>query len=74
MGTGPGSSGGRLVTAPPQQKRSRTVVLRIVRRYPRRNLRQALRYWRPRRLTLRHNPRIHAWLWWNIATEAVRDA
>ena len=33
---------------------------------PRRSLRKALRYWHPHRLTLRHNPRVHAWLWWNF--------
>lgn len=34
--------------------------------YPRRSLRRALRYWRPKRLTLPSNPRVHAWLWWNF--------
>ena len=47
------------------------MTFRMVRAYPYRSLRKALRYWRPRRLTLKHNPRIHAWLWWNIATEPM---
>lgn len=47
------------------------MTFRIVRAYPYRSLRKALRYLRPRRLTLKHNPRIHAWLWWNIATEPM---
>lgn len=47
------------------------MTLRIVRAYPYRRLRQALRYWRPQRLTLAHNPRVHAWLWWNVATEPM---
>jgi len=38
----------------------------IVFKKPLRSLRQALHYWLPRRLTLKHNPRIHAWLWWNF--------
>jgi hypothetical protein len=33
---------------------------------PIRSLKSALRYWYPKRLTLEHNPRIHAWLWWNF--------
>lgn len=37
----------------------------MVLKRPVRNLRNALRYWRPKRLTLSHHPRIHAWLWWN---------
>jgi len=38
----------------------------LVRPVQRRTWRQALRYWKPRRLTLAHNPRVHAWLWWNF--------
>ena len=33
---------------------------------PKRRLRVTLSYWYPRRLTLKSNPRIHAWLWWNF--------
>ena len=33
---------------------------------PIRAFRQALRFWRPKRLTLKSNPRVHAWLWWNF--------
>jgi len=33
---------------------------------PIRRIRIAFRYWRPTRLTLKRNPRIHAWLWWNF--------
>ena len=33
---------------------------------PARKLKIALKYWLPCRLTLKHNPRIHAWLWWNF--------
>lgn len=33
---------------------------------PIRPLRIALQYWRPYRLTLSHNPHVHAWLWWNF--------
>ena len=38
----------------------------MVFKVPKRSLRQALRYWFPQHLTLPHNPRIHAWLWWNF--------
>ena len=34
--------------------------------YPLRSIRQALRYASPKRLTLKSNPRVHAWLWWNF--------
>jgi len=34
---------------------------------PIRSFKHALRYWRPRRLTLDHNPKICAWLWWNYS-------
>ena len=40
----------------------RTMVLHR----PLRSWKQALRYLLPYRLTLPHNPRIHAWLWWNF--------
>lgn len=33
---------------------------------PKRKLRQAFQYWWPKRLTLKSNPRVHAWLWWNF--------
>lgn len=33
---------------------------------PIRSLRIALRYIIPRRLTMLHDPRVHAWLWWNF--------
>ena len=33
---------------------------------PIRSLEQALQYIIPRRLTLKTNPRVHAWLWWNF--------
>jgi len=33
---------------------------------PTRNIKRALCYWYPKRLTLKDNPRIHAWLWWNF--------
>jgi hypothetical protein len=33
---------------------------------PIRRLKIALLYWYPKRLTLKCNPRIHAWLWWNF--------
>lgn len=33
---------------------------------PIRSLWMALRYIIPKRLTMRHNPRISAWLWWNF--------
>jgi len=33
---------------------------------PIRSIRIALKYWWPRRLTLKDNPRVHAWLWWNF--------
>jgi hypothetical protein len=38
----------------------------IVFKKPFRTLRQALYYWHPKRLTLKENPRVHAWLWWNF--------
>ena len=38
----------------------------MVLKKPTRNLRMALRYWFPKRLTLECNPRIHAWVWWNF--------
>ena len=38
----------------------------MVLKKPTRSLRMALKYWWPKRLTLKHNPRIHAWLWWNF--------
>ena len=38
--------------------------LRLAR--PIRSLKKALQYIVPRRLTLKSNPRIHAWLWWNF--------
>lgn len=31
-----------------------------------RSLKIALRYWWPHRLTMKYNPRVHAWLWWNF--------
>jgi len=33
---------------------------------PVRRLKIAFKYWLPKRLTLKSNPRIHAWLWWNF--------
>lgn len=33
---------------------------------PIRTFKMALRYWYPKRLTMKYNPRIHAWLWWNF--------
>lgn len=33
---------------------------------PKRTLKKALSYWFPWRLTLKSNPRVHAWLWWNF--------
>lgn len=33
---------------------------------PVRSIKMALRYILPRRLTLRRNPAIYAWLWWNF--------
>ena len=33
---------------------------------PLRNFRTALIYWFPKRLTMNHNLRVHAWLWWNF--------
>lgn len=33
---------------------------------PVRSIKQALHYLTPCRLTLRTNPRVHAWLWWNF--------
>jgi len=33
---------------------------------PIRPVRMALRYWRPRRLTLKYYPGVYAWLWWNF--------
>lgn len=33
---------------------------------PLRSFRAALEYLIAKRLTLPHNPRIHAWLWWNF--------
>lgn len=33
---------------------------------PIRRLKIALRYLYPKRITLKCNPRIHAWLWWNL--------
>jgi hypothetical protein len=33
---------------------------------PPRSYNVAIRYWKWRRLTLPSNPRIHAWLWWNL--------
>jgi len=33
---------------------------------PHRSIKMALRYWYPKRLTLKSNPRVHAWLWWNF--------
>jgi len=33
---------------------------------PIRTIKQAIRYWFPYRLTLKHNKRVHAWLWWNF--------
>lgn len=38
----------------------------LVRAIPHRSFRKALRYWYPYRLTLAHNSRVHAWLWWNF--------
>jgi hypothetical protein len=34
---------------------------------PTRNLKRALRYWKPTRLTLPKNPKVCAWLWWNYS-------
>lgn len=33
---------------------------------PLRSFKQVMKYLRPRRLTLKHNLRVHAWLWWNF--------
>jgi hypothetical protein len=33
---------------------------------PTRTVRRAMRYWRPKRLTLKENPPVYAWLWWNF--------
>jgi len=38
----------------------------IVLRKPIRPFKLVLRYWWPRRLTMIHNPRIYAWLWWSF--------
>ena len=38
----------------------------IVFKKPYRTFKMAMRYWYPRRLTLKCNPRVHAWLWWNF--------
>ena len=38
----------------------------MVLKRPFRSFRNALRYVWPRRLTLKCNPRVHAWLWWNF--------
>lgn len=38
----------------------------IVLARPIRSFKRALRYIIPHRLTLKENPRIHAWLWWNF--------
>lgn len=38
----------------------------MVLKKPFRNLKTALNYLIPKRLTLKCNPRIHAWLWWNF--------
>jgi len=46
-----------------QQKK---IGMRIVMAKPTRSFRQAMRYWLPHRLTLKCNPRVHAWLWWNF--------
>lgn len=35
-------------------------------KHPTRNLKQALHYWHPKRLTVQQNLPIHAWLWWNF--------
>ncbi len=39
---------------------------RIVLKKPIRTIKHAISYSWPRRLTLKHNPRIHAWLWWDF--------
>jgi len=44
------------------RKNNKQIVLAI----PIRSLKRAFRYWRPKRLTLESNPRLHAWLWWNF--------
>lgn len=33
---------------------------------PLRSFHAAMRYWWPTRLTMAYNPRVHAWLWWNL--------
>lgn len=33
---------------------------------PKRSFRIAMRYWRPKRLTI-NDPAIYAWLWWNFS-------
>lgn len=38
----------------------------MVLKRPLRSFLMAMRYMFPRRLTLKHNLRIHAWLWWNF--------
>jgi hypothetical protein len=38
----------------------------IVLAKPLRSIKKALKYIVPKRLTLKGNPRIHAWLWWNF--------
>lgn len=40
---------------------------------PIRSLRIALRYWLPKRLTLKSNPAIYAWLWWNFRPPGDKD-
>jgi hypothetical protein len=43
-------------------------MIKIVLKKPTRTIMQIIRlgYWRPKRLTLKCNPRIHAFLWWNF--------
>jgi hypothetical protein len=43
--------------------------LKIALKSPRRNLKTALKYWKPTRLTLKTNPKIMAWFWWNYTFE-----
>jgi len=37
------------------------------------SFRVAMRYWRPYRLTLAHNPPIYRWLWWNFTISDHKD-
>lgn len=50
----------------PECARLTVIRPRICLAKPLRSIKKALHYWKPTRLTLKVNPRIHAWLWWNF--------